>query len=74
MQANLIFDLDNLNDQIEYQHAVNGAKLAASIHDFDQYLFALLRDGQSSVEIGHMRDMLRNFIADQGLVLDEIIF
>ncbi|NLN84443.1 MAG: hypothetical protein GX138_08885 [Firmicutes bacterium] len=74
MKMELIFDSENANDRVEYQHAVNGAKMAAAIHDLDSFLSARVMYMEPAIEAEEVRKMLRRFLADQGIIFDNMIF
>ena len=75
MKAKLIFDMNEPDDRIEHQHAINGSKLAVALYDFDQWLRAKSKyENIENIDVDEVRDKLREFVSDNGLVFDTIIF
>lgn len=75
MKVKMIFDMSNLDDQVEHQHAINGRRLACVLHDFDQWLRAQYKyEGKETIDVDELREKLREFVRDQGLEFDSIVF
>jgi len=73
MRATLKFTLPD--EQVEYEGAVNGSKMAAVILDIDNWLRAEQKhEGKESLDIELVRTVIRDTLANNDLNLDMMMF
>lgn len=73
MEATIKFTLPD--EQVEFESAASGAKLAAILFDFDQYLRAQEKhQGRESISIEDLRRILRETMEDNGIYFEMLMF
>lgn len=73
MEATIKFTLPD--EQLEFESAANGAKLAAILFDIDQYLRAQTKyEGKSKIEIETLRRVIRETMEDHGIYFEMLMF
>ena len=79
MQAQLIFDLDDQDDQVAHLRAVKALDLAMALWDMDQYLRVSTKHAPDSMSsevydaLQETRDELYRIMSHHSISLDELI-